>query len=87
MKQIFLAYIIAINIFTFIIYAVDKLKAKLDKWRVPEKVLLMSSLLGGFLGGLSAMKAFHHKTKHAYFWVVNYVALVLWAFVMWKIYA
>lgn len=86
MKQIFFTYLIVINLFAFIIYAVDKLKAKLDKWRVSEKILLSSSLLGGFLGGLLAMKIFRHKTKHWYFWCVNFLSLVVWAIALWKIF-
>ena len=35
--------------------------------RVPEKTLFLLSILGGSLGALLGMKAFHHKTLHKSF--------------------
>ena len=52
-----------INIITFTVFGIDKLKAVKNKWRVPEKVLFLLSLLGGSLGGLTGMYTFRHKTK------------------------
>ena len=62
-----LAYLAAINLVTFFVYGVDKRKARKGQWRVPEKTLFLLPLLGGSLGGILGMKAFHHKTKHWYF--------------------
>ena len=45
------AYLLVISLATFIAYASDKSKAKKGRWRVPEKVLLSMSLLGGAFGG------------------------------------
>ena len=76
----FHAYIIWI-IFTsaaaFILYGADKLRAKRGRFRIPEKILLGTGAVGGAVGALLAMQAFRHKTKHAYFWVVNIAALLL----------
>ena len=55
----------------FILYGIDKLKAKLGAWRIPEVVLLTFSILGGGLGGTLAMLLFRHKTRHWYFTVIN----------------
>lgn len=52
-----------INIITFAVFGIDKLKAVRDKWRVPEKVLFLLSLLGGSLGAIVGMYSFRHKTK------------------------
>ena len=60
-------YLAAVNVVTFFLYGVDKRKAKKGQWRVPEKTLFLFPLLGGSLGGILGMKAFHHKTKHWYF--------------------
>ena len=65
----------AISLVTFILYALDKLKAKLDAWRIPEKILLSFSLLGGAVGGYLAMLLFRHKTRHWYFTVLNVIGL------------
>ena len=57
----------AISLIAFILYGADKSKAKRGAWRIPEKVLLGFSLLGGAVGGLLGMLLFRHKTKHWYF--------------------
>lgn len=75
----FLAYLAIMCIFTFMAYGIDKKKAEIGAWRTKEKTLLGMSLAGGALGGLAAMKVFRHKTKHAYFWYINYAAAALHA--------
>ena len=45
----------------------DKRKAKRHSFRIPEKVLLTLSCLGGSLGTLIAMHCFHHKTHKTIF--------------------
>lgn len=65
----------AISIVAFIPYGADKAKAKRNAWRIPEKVLLGFSFLGGAVGGILGMLLFRHKTKHWYFWVVNILGL------------
>ncbi len=67
----------AISLVTLVLYGVDKIKAKLGAWRIPEKVLLLFSFLGGGLGGTLGMLLFHHKTRHWYFVVVNILGVLL----------
>ena len=62
MKYLYL-YIILINTTTFIMFAIDKKRARKKEWRIPETWLLLSSLLGGSLGGIISMKIVNHKTK------------------------
>ena len=45
----------------------DKLFAKQNQWRVPEKTLLGIAAIGGSIGVLAAMYTVRHKTKHAMF--------------------
>ena len=40
-------YLLAINAVTFIVYGIDKYKAKKAKWRIPEATLLLLAVLGG----------------------------------------
>ena len=75
--QIYAIYLIAISFITFIIYFTDKLKAKINAWRIPEKVLLTLSIIGGAFGGILAMFTIRHKTKHWYFTVINVLGIVL----------
>lgn len=62
-----LYYLAAINLVTFLVYGIDKLRAKRGAWRIPEKTLFVLPLLGGSVGAIMGMKVFHHKTKHWYF--------------------
>ena len=50
-----LYYYLFINILSFIILGVDKYLAIKHKWRISEKTLLFSFILGGFIGGVIAM--------------------------------
>ena len=75
----YVAYLILLSIVTFFFYLADKNKAKKGNWRVPEKVLLLLSFLGGAFGGYPAMLIFRHKTKgeHWYFTAVNLLGLAV----------
>ena len=71
------AFIFLMSMIAFILYGVDKRKAKKEMWRIPEAVLLNFGFFGGAIGALLGMKMFRHKTKHWYFWFFNYFGL-LW---------
>ena len=74
-----IAYLIFINLTSFIIYALDKfiaLKQK-DTSRISEKTLLLSALFGGILGSLIAMLAFRHKIKKFSFLVKFMLVFVI----------
>ena len=60
-------YLLAINVVTFIMYGIDKYKAKKAKWRISEATLLLLAVLGGSIGAWMGMKVWHHKTMHKKF--------------------
>ena len=60
-------YLLAINAVTFIVYGIDKYKAKKAKWRISEATLLLLAVLGGSVGAWMGMKVWHHKTMHKKF--------------------
>ncbi len=60
-------YLLAINAVTFIVYGIDKYKAKKAKWRISEATLLLLAVLGGSIGAWIGMKVWHHKTMHKKF--------------------
>lgn len=60
-------YFLAINLITFIVYGIDKYKAKKAKWRISEATLLLMAAIGGSIGAWLGMKAWHHKTLHKKF--------------------
>ena len=61
---------------TMLLYALDKLLARLRLWRLPEAVLLGLGFLGGAPGALLGMALLRHKTRHLTFWLINSVGLV-----------
>lgn len=79
----FIVYFVSINIFTFIICAIDKWKAIYNKWRISEKVLLLFSLFGGCFGMVVAMLLFHHKTRKLKFKLI-YVFCVMWVYLIYN---
>ncbi len=70
-------YLVIMNIGVFLLYGFDKWKAKADRWRVPEKTLLLTALAGGSLGALLGMEVFHHKTKHWKFRILVPLCLII----------
>ena len=60
-------YLVSINVITFVVYGLDKWKAKQAKWRIRESTLLGLAAIGGSIGALLAMKILRHKTKHNQF--------------------
>ena len=83
MKDILLL-LIAVNLTSFALYGLDKLKAKKGLWRIRESTLLLVAALGGSLGALLGMEVFRHKTKHWKFrilvpvFLAAHVALGAW---------
>ena len=67
MIALLLFCIIGVNVITFVVYGIDKLKAKKGKWRVPETTLLLLAIVGGSIGAWCGVKVWHHKTMHAKF--------------------
>ena len=60
-------YLIIINITGFLAMGIDKHRAKLMEWRIPEKTLFLITLFGGGIGTILGMYTFRHKTKKKYF--------------------
>ncbi len=59
--------LLVMNLLSFALMGIDKMKAKRGSWRIPEKTLFLVTALFGGLGGTLGMKVFRHKTKHWYF--------------------
>lgn len=63
----FLTCFLIINAAGFVIMTADKLFAKKNLRRIPERVLMSFALVGGSIGVLAAMYLVRHKTKHPKF--------------------
>ena len=80
--KILILYLVIINIVTFFLFGIDKRRAIKNKWRISEAMLLISSLIGGVIGGLFGMSVFHHKTKKIKFRILMPLTLMLHIFLV-----
>lgn len=67
MEKYILLWLAGINLLALVLCGIDKWKARRDRWRIPEKTLFLSAILGGSVGLLVGMHLFRHKTKHKSF--------------------
>ena len=65
--NIILGYFLAVNITSFLLYGIDKFKAKKNLWRISEATLLTMAAIGGSIGAWAGMRLWHHKTMHKKF--------------------
>lgn len=56
-------WLIAASIVTFVMYGIDKLQAKREGGRIPNLILHVMSLIGGFVGALFGRIVFNHKSN------------------------
>ncbi len=78
-------YLILINVIAFVVYGVDKQKAKHHAWRIPEATLIGLAAIGGAVGAFFGMNFWHHKTKKIKFRILVPLLTILWAGVIWYI--
>lgn len=60
-------YLLAMNLIGLAVMGIDKHRARVRAWRIPERTLFLVSIAGGSLGTWLGMYVFRHKTKHWYF--------------------
>ena len=65
--NIILGYFLAVNITSFLLYGIDKFKARKNLWRISEATLLTMAAIGGSIGAWVGMRIWHHKTMHKKF--------------------
>lgn len=68
-------YLLLINALALSFMLLDKHFARTRHRRIPERTLLLIAMLGGSLGALAGMYAFHYKTKHPKFYITLPVLL------------
>ncbi len=83
---VILPLLVAINLFSFILMGYDKHCARRGRWRVPERVLFLSALCFGGLGGTLGMFLFHHKTRHLYFRILFPLFLIIQVLLLWSVF-
>ncbi len=76
--------LVIVNVLTFLLYGIDKWKAKRARWRIPEGVLLGLAAIGGSVGAWLGMRVWHHKTQHKRFrYGVPVILLIQIALLVW----
>lgn len=84
-KEVFYFYI-AISVFLFVVYGVDKNAARNGSRRISESNLHLIALAGGWPGALFAQQYFRHKTQKKPFLIPFWITVVLnGAFFIWLI--
>lgn len=78
--------LLAVNLLTFLLYALDKRAARRGGWRVPEATLLLLGFLGGTPAALLAQQVLRHKNRKRRFqwrfWGLTLLQGALW--ISWK---
>src|SRR5690554_5023178 len=83
---IYIVVWIFISLITYVLYIIDKSRAKNNLWRIKEKHLLLMSIFLGSIGGLMGLYIVRHKTKHWYFVVINWASFFLHLYLAYFIY-
>lgn len=79
--------VVAASVVAFVFYGVDKGLAKANTKRVPEVVLHLLALFGGFAGALLGMLVFRHKSNfraHPLFVPIIVIGGALWGFIIYQ---
>ena len=66
-KEIWMIYLVGVNLAGLTLMGIDKYKAKHHRWRIPEKTLFLVAACGGSVGSWAGMYLFSHKTRHRAF--------------------
>lgn len=78
MRQLFALWLLAANLWGFLMIGLDKRKAERKKWRIREASFFLLAFLGAAPGIELGMLLFHHKTKKASFHWRIHLAFILW---------
>jgi uncharacterized membrane protein YsdA (DUF1294 family) len=73
---------LAMSVATFVLYFIDKSRARSGAWRISENTLHVCELLGGWPGAFAAQQCFRHKTKKTRYrvmlWSIVAVHVLFW---------
>ena len=75
-------YLVILSFAGLISMGMDKRRAVRNKWRIPERTLLLIAFIGGGIGSFLGMRIFRHKTKHRKFVILLPIAAVLYAILL-----
>ena len=75
---IYFAWLAGVSLTAFVFYGLDKSLSKIQRFtvRVPELILNLLALAGGFAGAWLGMAIWHHKTNFRRHWGMFLILLV-----------
>ncbi|MGJ8652397.1 MAG: DUF1294 domain-containing protein [Opitutaceae bacterium] len=74
-------HIVTISLITFGFYWHDKQQAKRSGTRIPEKVLHLLELIGGWPAAYIAQQTFRHKTSKRSYRIVYWLIVIVYQYV------
>ncbi len=77
MSELLFVYFCGVQLIAVILTVKDKKNSVKGKWRISEKTLLLTGLLGGALSMYITMLLIRHKTKHIRFMLLLPVMILL----------
>jgi len=75
--ELFTVFLVAANVFTFALFALDKRRAIKNKWRISESCLILFTLAFGAIGAVFGMYLLRHKTTKTKFKVALTIGLAV----------
>ena len=75
-QKIMLIYL-SLSVITYLIYALDKSKAKRKAWRTPESTLHLCAIVGGWPGAALAQQLLRHKSSKRDFRMVFLLTIMI----------
>ena len=76
---------VVLSVITFLVYAIDKSAARQGSWRVPEKLLHLLALAGGWPGALAGQRVLRHKCSKRPFLIVFWLTVALNLCLGWRL--
>ncbi len=78
---VYMGFTVLASLICFVMYGLDKRRAKLQARRIPERTLHGFALVGGWPGALWAQRIFRHKTQkksfRLFFWMIVLLHLIV----------
>ena len=86
MNEFYIAFFATINVFSFIYFGLDKIKAQKNQQRIPERSLLIMTLFGGTIGSILGMLLFNHKIAKKSFVFKILLIIIIQILILYLIY-
>lgn len=83
--MIIVYYLIIITTLSLILMGYDKYSSIKNKRRISQRIFMVISILGGFIGIGLGMMFFNHKINKLKFYIIILISILLWGFIIYRI--